>query len=120
MKIYLQLFFVLLNFSIYGQQCTEAILLTTSEFKKEVTQKNVQLVDVRSADEFQQGHIEKAILADIYHKNIFQEKLKSFNKEQAIYIYCRSGNRSKYAAKLLCQMGFKKVYDLKGGYLTWN
>ncbi len=120
MKIFLQLFFVLAPFSISAQQCTEAILLNTGEFKKEVIQKNVQLVDVRTANEFQQGHIENAILADIYQKNAFQEKLKSFDKEQAIFIYCRSGNRSKSAAKLLCQMGFKKVYDLKGGYLTWN
>lgn len=120
MKNFIKIAALLFTFSISAQQhCTEAILLNTNEFKEEISKKNVQLVDVRTEAEFQEGHIENAMLADFYQKTTFQEKLNCLDKEQAIYIYCRSGNRSKKAAKLLCQMGFKKIYDLKGGYLVW-
>ncbi|VAV83833.1 hypothetical protein MNBD_BACTEROID02-1730, partial [hydrothermal vent metagenome] len=36
------------------------------------------------------------------------------------YLYCRSGGRSRKAAKILAEMGFKEIYDLKGGYMAWE
>jgi rhodanese-related sulfurtransferase len=42
------------------------------------------------------------------------------DKKNPIYLYCRSGNRSKKSADILIKLGFSEVYDLKGGFVEWN
>ena len=53
-----------------------------------------------------------------------QEKFNVFftelDKKTPIYLYCRSGNRSKKSADILIEMGFSEIYDLKGGFIEWN
>ncbi len=79
----------------------------------------IQLVDVRKQVEFDKGFIEPAILIDYFRKD-FVTKFQKFDKDKPIYLYCRSGNRSGKAAKLLSQEGFTKIYDLEGGFLNWE
>lgn len=93
--------------------------LSPSSFKEDVSDKKVQLVDVRTAEEFEEGHIEKAVNIDFLAEG-FDEKFDNFHKDQPIYIYCRSGNRSGKAAKILSEMGFETIYDLEGGYLNFE
>lgn len=45
---------------------------------------------------------------------------KKLDPSKAVYLYCRSGNRSGKAAKLLVSLGFNEVYDLRGGYASWR
>lgn len=77
------------------------------------------MLDVRTSREYHLGHIEGAILAVVSNNQGFVSKLSALDKNSPVYIYCRSGFRSKTAAQLLCESGFNLVYDLKGGYLTW-
>ena len=88
-------------------------------FKKGLKHKNSQLVDVRTPGEYQQGHIKKAILINIFSRD-FKEKVQQLDPEKPVYLYCRSGGRSTRASKILAKMGFKDIYDLKGGYLAWR
>ena len=46
--------------------------------------------------------------------------MQKFDKDEPLYIYCRSGNRSSKAAAQLTEAGFKKIIDLKGGYKAWK
>lgn len=80
---------------------------------------SIQLVDVRTADEFNEGTIGKAQNID-YLSEDFTVKLKGLNKDEPVYVFCRSGNRSEKARKIMLDLGFKEVYDLQGGYNAWT
>ena len=94
-------------------------ILSASEFNEATSNKNVQLVDVRTAKEFNEGAIANALNFDFFQREIFISAFNKLDKEQPVYLYCRSGNRSQQAAKKLDSLGFKKIYDLKGGYMGW-
>ena len=89
------------------------------EFKNQIVN-NVQLVDVRTSEEFNAGHIEGAINIDFKNDEVFYQSFQRLDKKNPVYVYCRSGNRSKKSADKLLEMGFSMVYDLKGGYIDWN
>ena len=95
-------------------------ILDKSSFKTAINSGNVQLVDVRTANEFNGGHIKDAKNIDFFKQNNFIINFNKFNKEEPIYLYCRSGNRSQKAARKLDGLGFKKIFDLKGGYMNWD
>jgi len=80
---------------------------------------NIQLIDVRTSNEFNSGHLKKAINLNYYDKS-FSQQISKLDKSKPIYVYCRSGVRSKYSATILKKLGFKTVYNLKGGILSWN
>ena len=80
----------------------------------------VQLVDVRTQREFDQGHLQGAVLVDYFDQQNFLKSFESFRKDLPLFIYCRSGNRSQKAARKLLQLGFEKVIDLQGGILAWE
>lgn len=76
------------------------------------------LLDVRMKEEYQAGHIEGALLIpDFELQNEMEQKLP--DKTMPIFVYCRSGYRSKKAAKLLADAGYKKVYEF-GGIMDWK
>ncbi|WP_019614665.1 rhodanese-like domain-containing protein [Psychromonas ossibalaenae] len=77
------------------------------------------LLDVRTENEFAQGHIQGAVNIP-YDQLVNQiKKLKSY-KEQEIVIYCRSGRRAQVAAEVLKNKGFKHLSDLNGHILLWQ
>ena len=81
----------------------------SSFFSAKAQQDNdVQLVDVRTAKEFNDGAIKNALNIDFFQQEIFNEEFGKLNKEQPVYLYCRSGNRSHQAALKLEAMGFKR------------
>jgi rhodanese-related sulfurtransferase len=85
---------------------------------KELEQKKgMMLLDVRPAKEYEQGHIPGAVhvpLADV------GERVKKLKKDKDLVVYCRSGNQSIWAIKRLMGMGYKNLYNLKGGYSAWK
>ncbi|TSE07257.1 rhodanese-like domain-containing protein [Aquimarina algiphila] len=96
-------------------------ILDVSFFKKEITEnKDAQLIDVRTPKEYNTSHIKNAININYFERDTFQSLFQKLNKQEPIYIYCRSGNRSRKAAKQLSDMGFVEIKDLKGGYLNWK
>lgn len=95
-------------------------IIDTKAYKNAVIGKNVQLVDVRTQREFRSGHIGKALNIDIFQKSTFQREIDKLDRKKPVYLYCRSGNRSQKAARKMLEMGFEKIYDLKGGILRWE
>jgi rhodanese-related sulfurtransferase len=95
-------------------------ILTAPEFKEAINLRDVQLVDVRTAQEFSDGAIKNAINIDFYEQETFNAEFNKLDKEKPLYIYCRSGSRSHQSAVKLIKMGFKEIYDLQGGYLNWK
>lgn len=76
------------------------------------------LLDVRTDREFAMGHIRGAAQIDFYRDD-FQAELAKLDPNVPVYVYCRSGNRSGQAAKMMKSMGFKTVYNLEGGMGAW-
>ena len=93
--------------------------LTPAAFEKLLTDNpDVQLVDVRRPDEFEAGYIDKAILINVQDTDFVAKAKSLLDKSKPVALYCRSGRRSKEAARLLYKEGFK-VFDLDSGYLGW-
>ncbi|WP_248395906.1 MULTISPECIES: rhodanese-like domain-containing protein [unclassified Bizionia] len=94
-------------------------VLPVDEYKTQIEKGKVQLVDVRTPNEYNSGHIKNAKNIDFFATS-FESQFEKLNKEKPLYIYCRSGARSRKAASKLSAMGFTEIYDLKGGYLNWK
>jgi rhodanese-related sulfurtransferase len=89
------------------------------QFAKLVAAGEGQLVDVRTPDEYAEGHIAGAANMDIYSET-FESSIATLDKETPVYVYCRSGGRSGIAMKIMNDMGFKNVYNLDGGMSAWS
>lgn len=82
--------------------------------KKLTKNQEVMLIDVRSNQEYEEGHLNGAINISVYNiKNKIEDFVK--NKEQLIILYCSSGHRSKKAKEILEKIGYTNVYNLKNG-----
>ena len=100
------------------QAQTEFKSVDIDEFKTEISKSDVQLVDVRTAKEYSEGHIPGAMNIDVNAPD-FEEKIKVLDKKENVAIYCRSGRRSKLAANKLTAAGYK-VIELNTGFLSWD
>lgn len=80
---------------------------------------NVVLLDVRTANEFNEGHLENAINIDIKQGDFMEKAKETLPVTKTIAVYCRSGKRSASAAMQLAEEGYK-VVNLKGGILAWK
>ena len=79
----------------------------------------IVLLDVRTPNEFAAGHIPGATLVNIMEVGAMAAFAEKLSKQKTIYVYCHSGVRSRQAASLLTDLGFKNVYDYRGGYADW-
>ena len=79
----------------------------------------VQLLDVRTAEEYAQGHIAGAKLIDVKDSTFISQAISQLSKELPVAVYCRSGRRSANAARQLVKAGFE-VVNLGGGILAWE
>lgn len=94
-------------------------ILDIPAFKEAIAAKGVQLIDVRTPEEYADGHIERAMNINYLDVDFSKAILKA-NMDKPVYIYCRSGNRSGKAAEVMKELGFKTIYDLKGGFMAWD
>lgn len=110
----LLLFFSCTNFA------QQAGSLSPEEFEKGILEPGIQLLDVRTAGEYNNGHIKGCLQADWNNRQQFDNRTTHLDKQKPLYLYCQSGVRSAAAADYLRKKGFTKVYDLKGGLIAWN
>ena len=80
---------------------------------------NPQLLDVRSPEEFEEGHIENATNVNWNDIN-FVKNAQQYDKSKPIFVYCKAGVRSRKAAHKLAELGFTNIYSLEGGIDKWN
>ncbi|RAV29833.1 rhodanese-like domain-containing protein [Sinomicrobium soli] len=78
------------------------------------------ILDVRTAEEFEEGYIPNAINIDIRQGQGFIDELEKLDKSKTYYVYCRSGARSAQACSLMEQLGFEEAHNLLGGILEWE
>ena len=88
-------------------------------FAELIADTNVVVLDVRTAAEFAEGHLERAILIDQGQSDFLEKAKATLPTDKTIAIYCRSGRRSANAAGRLAEVGYKCV-NLKGGIMAWQ
>ena len=101
-----------------GQDPT--VKLDADQFEAGIKTAGVQILDVRTAKEFNNGHIKNSLWADWTDKTEFFRRIQSVDKERPVYVYCLSGGRSAAAAAWMRDNGFKKVMELQGGINAWK
>ena len=92
--------------------------LTCAQFAELINNQDVQLVDVRTMDEYTEGHIAGSLIIDVKDENFASLVDEQLAKNKKVAVYCRSGRRSRTAADILVKKGFK-VYNLDKGILNW-
>jgi rhodanese-related sulfurtransferase len=95
------------------------LTISTTAFSSAVKQPGAQILDVRTAGEYQSGHIANALQANWLDPKEFKNRTQYLDKSKIIYIYCQSGGRSASAQAALMEAGFK-VVNLEGGMSNWR
>ena len=99
---------------IWNRSATQNKDISYRELQSLMKTQNIVLMDVRSGQEYEEGHLDGAINIPVY--NIEKDIAKHVkNKEDTIILYCSSGSRSKQAKEILENLGYSEVYNLKEG-----
>ena len=99
---------------IWNRSATQNKDISYRELQSLMKTQNIVLMDVRSGQEYEEGHLDGAINIPVY--NIEKDIAKHVkNKEDTIILYCSSGRRSKQAKEILEKLGYSEVYNLKEG-----
>lgn len=121
-----RILFVLITIAVFTISCkeeeqnTSTIEVITAEEMKEISNiEDVQLIDVRTPEEYEEGYIEGFQNIDYYSES-FSQEIEKLDKSKPVIVYCKSGRRSADCAKKLKEKGFIKIYDLEGGIAKWE
>ncbi len=94
--------------------------VTPDEFEQAIAEPDVQLVDVRTPEEYEQGHIVGAMNIDWKNDAFADEAGQMLDKSKTVAVYCRSGHRSHEAGNKLYKMGYTHIVELQGGMEAWK
>lgn len=116
-------FMVLVGIVFWVKSSFGQTKISNSQFKTLATNTDAVILDVRTPEEFAEGYIkgQAKTLNFNYFANDFVSKVSAkVKKDQIVLVYCAAGGRSASACKDLKKAGFKKIYDLEGGYNNWE
>jgi phage shock protein E len=117
-----KLIVVILTSVLIFTGCTSAddsVDLKVSDFSAKSKEVGVVSLDVRTADEFAEGHLINAININVESGN-FEAEIEKLDKNTTYAVYCRSGRRSAIAVDLMKKAGFTSLYNLDGGVIDWS
>lgn len=101
--------------------CSEGFTnVNVEEFAGLIAKEGVQLLDVRTPEEYAEGHIARSAMIDFKSETFEADAIAALDKTKPVAIYCRSGRRSAEAAGILARNGFKDISNLATGILGWT
>ena len=106
-------------FTFKSNQSEKIQLISVSELKEVSKIEGIQLVDVRTPNEYKEGHLPEALNIDFLDKK-FEINIQQLDKTRPVVVYCQGGTRSAKCASQLIANGFVKVYDLDHGFSEWK
>ena len=120
-KILLLVVLVLVGAYVYSQRrsVTAFKSVGNAAFAEIIADTTVQLVDVRTVAEYAAGHIPGAVNIDVRGENFDHRAQATLDKSRPVAVYCRSGARSKVAARALAAKGYR-IFELNKGFMNWN
>ncbi len=110
-------FLTIAGFSLTNAQFTS---VNATDFYAQLSKDSIQLLDVRTPQEFADGHISNALLADWNDQKEFLHRIQYLNKKKPVFVYCLGGGRSAAAQNFLKEQGFLNVINLSGGITAWK
>ena len=113
------LFFVACAQNNSNNHSALAETVSATKFKEAIAKPNVQILDVRTAGEYQSGHIQNALQANWNDSKEFQDRTQHLDKSKTVYVYCQAGGRSAAAQAFLIEKGYN-VVNLEGGMSNWK
>ena len=119
--IYMIFFICAFSFGLWacaGNKKVEYKNLTSAQFEEFIQNPEVQILDVRTPEEYTEGHIPGSLNINVKDENFASHIDELLTKDKKVAVYCRSGKRSRAAAEVLVKKGFK-VYNLDKGILNW-
>lgn len=118
-KLFIMGFFAMIcNFLGCSAQSTEFKSVSAEDFEKVIADTSIVRLDVRTVEEYAEGHIANTINIDVLKDDFEAKALEQLPKDKTLAVYCRGGNRSKKAAQILVKNGFE-VVELDTGYKGW-
>lgn len=105
--------------NVNTQNVQQPQTISASQFKAAIEKPGVQILDVRTAGEFQSGHIQNALQANWNDAKEFQDRTQHLDKSKPVYVYCQAGGRSAAAQSFLTEKGYT-VVNLEGGMSNWK
>ena len=94
--------------------------VSEKKFSRLMKKQNAVLLDVRTSEEYQEGHIPGAVLIDVNKQDDFLQQVQKLDKSKRYLLYCRSGKRSEKALVLMKENGFRKIFHLEDGFEGWD
>lgn len=133
MRFILLFFTASMLFSCVGSSQTKTVPNSQVSSEKEIIPENIDIdmfdnlrstgdyivIDVRTPEEFEAGHVPGASVVDVKSPD-FSQKIGELDKDKEYLVYCRSGNRSAKALKIMQDAGFTNAHNVEGGYLAWS
>ena len=101
-------------------QDTTGLSIQQARFERLMKKKNTYVLDVRTPEEYKSGFIGNAVNYNVMDSLAFVNAISSLDKSKKYLLYCKSGRRSGKALVMMKNMGFRKVYHLKGGVTEWK
>lgn len=105
---------------VQAQDNTAGKTVSQNKFQRLINKKNTILLDVRTEVEYKAGHIPGSLQIDFLKTEDFKKQVAVLDKSKPYLLYCRSGKRSKDAMTVMKEMGFTKLFDLQGGFNSWE
>lgn len=101
------------------QQKENFTSMSVDDFAEYIQDENVQRLDVRTVAEYSEGHIARTVNINVMDSSFLTMADSLLRKDRPVALYCRSGKRSKKAARMLTEKGYK-VYELERGFNAWQ
>ncbi|MEO6166339.1 MAG: rhodanese-like domain-containing protein [Chitinophagales bacterium] len=110
---------LLISFGACSQTATTYKNADNKMFTDKMKQENSVILDVRTPEEYKEGHLPEAVLISISDPE-FASKIDKLDKDKTYLVYCAAGKRSAKASQMMSDKGFEEVYNLDKGFSQWN
>lgn len=110
---------MILQVVLLGVLGAETEMVSVEVAEKLISEK-IQLLDVRTEEEWSEGRIEGAVRVDYTEEGFAEKVVKAVDPKKPVLVYCRSSNRSGKASKVMQKLGFVEIKDMKGGVMAWQ
>ena len=100
-------------------QDTTGKAISPAQFEKRAHKRKVTVLDVRTPQEYAEGHLKNAVLINVMDSAAFVSRVQGLKKNRTYLLYCRSGRRAQLAADVLAEAGFERLSLLEGDFLGW-
>jgi hypothetical protein len=118
-KICVSLLALIIFFTSCAQQNNKLKTINAKDYQLAIEKNSTQILDVRTAGEYQDGHLKNALQANWNNPTEFESRTAHLDKGVTVYVYCQAGGRSAAAGAYLAEKGFK-VVNLEGGMSNWK